>query len=212
VDEPESVGVPFDPKIHAPPNNSAGVLRIKECNMKPTPETIPIERYVAIDLHKEYVMVGGMNAQREWTLRPRRVQMTRFRSWARKNLQPSDAVVIETTGNVWDIYDIVAPLVKETKVAHAGKVRQIAEARVKTDKEDVKRLITLLIGNIVPEVWVPPMPVRELRSLISFRWRLGKQITTLAPAQTAGAVQVCPKIVCTASSSASISIRQKGVC
>jgi transposase len=144
--------------------------------MKPTPATIPIERYVAIDLHKAYVMVGGMNAQREWTLRPRRVQMTRFRSWARQNLRPSDAVVIETTGNVWDIYDIVAPLVSKTLVAHAGKVRQIAEARVKTDKEDVKRLITLLIGDIVPAVWVPPMPVRELRALISFRWRLSKQI------------------------------------
>ena len=32
-------------------------------------------------------------------------------------------------------------------------VRQIAEARVKTDKEDVKRLIRLLIADIVPEVW-----------------------------------------------------------
>jgi hypothetical protein len=31
-------------------------------------------------------------------------------------------------------------------------VRQIAEARVKTDKEDIKRLITLLIADIVPEV------------------------------------------------------------
>ncbi len=81
-------------------------------------------------------------------------------------------MVIETTCNVWDIYDIVAPLVSKTVVAHAGKVRQIAEARVKTDKEDVKRLITILIANIVPEVWVPPMQVRELRSLISFCWRL----------------------------------------
>jgi transposase len=142
-----------------------------------SPETIPIQRYVAIDLHKEYVMVGGKNDQQEWTLRPRRVQMSRFRNWARKNLKLGDAVVIETTSNVWDIYDIVTPLVTKTLVAHAGKVRQIAEARVKTDKEDIKRLITLLVADIVPEVWVPPMHVRELRSLISFRWRLSKQIT-----------------------------------
>ena len=156
--------------------------------MNSYPETIPIQRYIAIDSHKEYVMVGGMNDQQEWTLRPRRVQMSRFRDWALKNLKPGDAIVIETTANVWDIYDVVAPLVTKTVVAHAGKVRQIAEARVtpalaggarETDKEDVKRLITLLIANIVPEVWVPPMHVRELRSLISFRWRLSKQITTL---------------------------------
>jgi hypothetical protein len=65
---------------------------------------------------------------------------------------------------VWDIYDIVAPLVSKTLVANAHNVRQIAEARVKTDTEDIKRLLTLLFGNIVPEVWVPPMHVRELHA------------------------------------------------
>ena len=145
--------------------------------MNSPPETIPLERYIAIDLHKHYVMVGGQNEQQEWVLRPREVRMPRFRDWAAKNLKPGDVVVIEATGNTWDIYDIVAPLVTKTVVAHPGKVRQIAEARVKTDKEDIKRLITLLIADIVPEVWVPPLHVRELRSLVSFRWRLTKQIT-----------------------------------
>jgi hypothetical protein len=37
--------------------------------------------------------------------------------------------------------------------------------------------ITLLIADVVPEGWVPPQPVRELRALISFRWRLNKQLT-----------------------------------
>lgn len=139
--------------------------------------SIPINRYIALDLHKHYIMVGGQNREQEWVLRPRKVPMQRFRAWAVQNLKLGDAVVIETTANVWDIYDIVAPLVTKTVVAHAGKVRQIAEARVKTDIEDIKRLLTLLVANIVPEVWVPPTHVRELRSLLSFRWRLGKQIT-----------------------------------
>ena len=145
--------------------------------MNSPPEKDTIQRYLAIDIHKHYVMIGGQNAQQEWTLRPRRIQMYRFRDWAEKNLQSGDVVVIETTGGVWDIYDIVAPLVGRTVVAHVRKVRQIAEARVKTDKEDIKRLIKLLIADIVPEVWVPPVHVRELRSLISFRWRLNKQLT-----------------------------------
>jgi transposase len=141
------------------------------------PKSIPFERYIAIDLHKKYIMAGGQNAQQVWVLRPRRVCMSRFRDWATNNIKSGDAVVIEATGNTWDIYDIIAPLASKTVVAHPGKVRQIAEARVKTDKEDIKRLITLLIADIVPEVWVPPLHVRELRSLVSFRWRLSKQIT-----------------------------------
>ena len=75
---------------------------------------------------------------------------------------------------MWEIYGIVQPLVGHAVVAHAGGVRQIAEARVKTDKEDVKRLIRLLLADILPEVWVAPQPVRELRGLISYRQRLVK--------------------------------------
>lgn len=145
--------------------------------MSSIPESIPLQRFIAIDSHKHYVMVGGMNHQRQWVLRPRKVSMARFRDWATKNLKPDDRVVLETTSNVWDLHDIVSPLVSKTLVANAYKVRQIAEARVKTDKEDVKRLLTLLIANIVPEVWVPPIYVRELRALISFRSRIGKQLT-----------------------------------
>ena len=50
---------------------------------------------------------------------------------------------------------------------------------MKTDKEDVKRLLRLLIADIVPEVWVPPAHVRELRGLISYRNRLVKTSTMI---------------------------------
>ncbi len=143
--------------------------------MNPSENARAIQRYIALDIHKEYVMAGGTAASRrasqEWVIHPRRVEMERFRTWAETNLCAGDAVVIETTTNVWDIYDIVAPLVTRAVVAHAGAVRQIAEARVKTDKQDIERLLRLLIANIVPEVWVPPAHVRELRALISYRQR-----------------------------------------
>jgi transposase len=142
--------------------------------MKIYPITRPIQRYIALDIHKAYVFAGGMNARQAWVLPPRRIEMSKFGEWAKRNLCASDAVVIETTTNVWEIFDIVQPLVGHAVVAHAGGVRQIAEARVKTDKEDVKRLIRLLIADILPEVWVPPQHVRELRGLISYRQRLVK--------------------------------------
>jgi len=81
-------------------------------------------------------------------------------------------VVLETTTNVWETYDIVAPLVSRVLVANASAMGEIVGARVKTDKEDIKRLLRALIGGIVPEVWVPPMHVRELRAFISYRNRL----------------------------------------
>jgi transposase len=147
--------------------------------MKRITNARPILRYVALDIHKEYIMVGGMNREQEWVIQPRRVEMERFRTWAATNLREGDAVVLEATTNVWDIYDMVSPLVSRTVVAHAAAVRQIAEARVKTDKQDIERLLRLLIADIVPEVWVPPVHVRELRGLISYRWRLVKMSTMI---------------------------------
>jgi hypothetical protein len=46
-------------------------------------------------------------------------------------------------------------------------------------KEDIKRLLKLLVGGIVPEVWVPPMVVRELRAFISCRSRQVTMATTI---------------------------------
>ena len=55
--------------------------------MNSPPETISIQRYIGIDIHKYYLMIGGQNIHQEWTLRPRQVQMPRFRDWAEKNSQ-----------------------------------------------------------------------------------------------------------------------------
>jgi hypothetical protein len=129
-------------------------------------------RYLAFDIHREYILVGGQNEDQEWVLTPRRVSIAKFPEWAKKNLREGDIVILETTTNVWETYDIVAPLVSRVLVANASAMGEIVGARVKTDKEDIKRLLRALIGGIVPEVWVPPMQVRELRGFISYRNRL----------------------------------------
>lgn len=136
-------------------------------------------RYIGLDVHKHYITVGGMNQSQEVILRSRNVEMDRFQRWANENLRDTDEVVLEATTNTWDIYDIVVPLVKRVVVAHPAEVKQIANARVKTDNQDVNRLVRLLIADLVPEVWVPPIEVRELRALISYRWRLVKMATAI---------------------------------
>lgn len=140
--------------------------------MKKGQDTRGYERYLALDIHREYLLVGGWNEEKKWVLTPRRVGIDKFPEWAKKNIRSGDIVVLETTTNVWTIYDIVAPLASWVLVANAAEVGEIAGARVKTDKEDIKRLLKLLVGGIVPEVWVPPPHVRELRAFISYRARL----------------------------------------
>ena len=131
-----------------------------------------IERYIAIDAHKHYLVVGGLSAQMEVVLPLQRIHIDQFSAWARKHLQPTDAVVIEASVNTWTLYDVFAPLVAKALVANAYQVKLIAAAKVKTDKHDVWCLARLLVANMIPEVWVPPVHVRELRALVSHRRRL----------------------------------------
>jgi transposase len=135
-------------------------------------------RYSAIDIHKHYLMIGGIDAHKRIVLQPRRVELHRWLEWAKANLHSTDAVVIEATTNAWVIYDQLVTLVGRVVVAHPAKVKLIADARVKTDKVDVLTLAQLLRADMIPEVWVPPPHVRDLRALLSHRRRLVSLQTT----------------------------------
>jgi transposase len=138
---------------------------------------ITVQRFVGLDVHKTYVMVGAVDAHQAIVLPPRRVALVEFEPWARQNLRASDAIVLEATTNAWYLYDLLTPLVAQVVVAHAYHVKLIAASMVKTDKRDTLVLARLLAANLIPPVWVPPPPVRQLRALIAHRERLVAQRT-----------------------------------
>lgn len=85
--------------------------------MPDTQNSSPVERYLALDAHKHYVVVGGLNAQLEVVLPARRMDIERYPQRAQENLTPRDSLVIEASTNTWDLYDATA--------AVAGKVERI---------------------------------------------------------------------------------------
>jgi len=93
--------------------------------------------------------------------------------WAQQHLLPTDLVAVEATTNTWALHDLLKPYVNSITVAHPQ--RWIASAKVKHDKHDALVLARLLAANLLPEVWVPPHHVRQLRSLIVHRQHLTKQ-------------------------------------
>lgn len=146
--------------------------------MSDAPEST-YERYLAVDIHKHYLVVGGVNKWQEVVLTPRRIDYEHWEGWLKVNLKASDAIVIEATTNAWQIYDQVEPYVGRAVVAHPGLVKLIAYARVKTDKRDVLNLARLLAADLIPEVWVPPQAVRDLRALLAHRRHMVKRRTML---------------------------------
>jgi transposase len=137
-------------------------------------------RFVALDVHRQYLMVGAVDSQQQVVLAPRRFGFAAFAEWAPVHLTHADAVVFEATSNAWLLYDQLQPLVSEVVVAHPQAVKLIAAARVKTDSRDTIKLASRLSANLIPAVWVPPQEVRELRALVTHRNRLVQQRTQAA--------------------------------
>ena len=129
-------------------------------------------RYLALDIHKHYSVVAGVNFEGKVVLEPVRIEHADLEGWLKKHIQPSDYVVIELTTNAWHIYDLLEPLAEKVLVANPIKVKQIAQARVKTDIRDTLILARLLAANMVPDIWVPAAHVRNLRYLLSQRRHL----------------------------------------
>jgi len=139
----------------------------------------PIERHLAVDLHKHYVMIGGVNGRQEVVLQPRRVELDGWPAWAQAHLRPTDALVVEATTNTWSFYDQTQAYVGQLFVADPRKVAWIAQMPVKTDRDAVMKLARLSAAGLIPQVWVPPVEVREGRSLLAHRRRLVKTQTML---------------------------------
>lgn len=134
----------------------------------------PIERHLGVDLHKHYLVIGGVNARQEEVLLPRRIELDDWAKWAQAHLKQSDIIVVEATTNTWDFYDLTVPLVKQVIVADPRKIAWIADAKVSTDPQAALKLARLSAAGLVPAVWVPPPEVCELRTLITHREQLVK--------------------------------------
>ncbi len=64
-------------------------------------------------------------------------------------------------------------------IAHAGKLRVIAESTRKTDKIDARILADFLAHDMIPEAWRPTPRVRQHRSLVRRRRKIQNRITSI---------------------------------
>jgi hypothetical protein len=113
----------------------------------------PQKRYFGLDVHKAYIMVAAVNADKQVVLKPQRVSLSHFEHWIDKTLQPNDEVVLEATTNAWYVHDLLVDQGGRVIVAHPYHIKLIAAAAVKTDKRDALTLARLLAANMIPPVY-----------------------------------------------------------
>ena len=124
--------------------------------------------YVGLDVHKR-VCYGTVMDEKGKVVK--QDKFTNDLEALDKFMEGLDMVTVAMeAGYCWQpLYDRLLESGHHVKLAHPLKVKAIAQAKVKTDKIDSETLTHLLRADLLPESYVPPRDIRELREVVRRR-------------------------------------------
>lgn len=139
-------------------------------------------RFIGADLHKKSITfcVVEIVASKTVVKHRRRVlcsEIDRIEQFLASQT-PCRLVVEATIGYEW-FAALAEKKVERVVLAHAGKLRVIAESTRKTDKIDAFVLAEFLGKDMIPEAWRPTARVRQHRSLVRRRYKVQSRITSI---------------------------------
>jgi transposase len=124
---------------------------------------------VGIDLHRKRSHVAALDEHGAELLSRRIVNDPETFIGLLEGLDGESKIALEATyGWEW-LAELLEDAGYEFHLAHPLRTRAIAAARVKTDSVDARTLAELLRADLLPEAYVAPRPLRDLRDLLRQR-------------------------------------------
>jgi transposase len=125
--------------------------------------------YFGLDVHKQYTVFTHVD-KAGILLGQGRIDNAPDSLEAMLRRAGSKTRVVLEAGGIWPVFaDALENLGAEVVLAHPLRTRAIAAARVKTDRIDSAILAHLLRTDLIPQAYLAPPPVRELRELLRYR-------------------------------------------
>lgn len=125
--------------------------------------------YVGLDVHKKSISWCAKRA--DGTLHSQGKVAANRRSlgdWAGSLGEPWIGAMEATLFTGW-IYDYLKPRAAQLKVAHPLMLRAIAASKKKNDKIDASKIADCLRADLLPECYMAPSEIREMRRELRFR-------------------------------------------
>lgn len=135
-------------------------------------------KYIGMDVHKKFCYVTIMDQEGN-KICERRFPTTDEELSAFAEDIGDAKVVVEASTTGLRVYEHLDELGVNICMAHPLKVKAIADAKVKTDRIDSEVLTHLLRANLIPEAYVPPREIRDLRDLVRHRAALTRVQTSI---------------------------------
>jgi transposase len=142
-------------------------------------EEAPITIVVGLDVHREQITFDALDTDtgevRSGRVRP--ADRDSFRRFLRRfDGEPVEAALEATTGWRFIVEELQAAGATP-HLAEPAETRSLRgrKRRAKTDRLDARHLRNLLLEGRLPESWIPPEHIRELRSKVRLRKTLVDQ-------------------------------------
>lgn len=130
-------------------------------------------QFVGIDLHRRRSVIVRQDDAGQWLASPVRIVNDPVALGLQiEQAGPRPEVVLEATYGWYWAVDALRAVGANVHLAHPLGVRGFRYRRRKDDIRDASDLADLLRMNRLPESWIAPPPVRELRELVRYRAKL----------------------------------------
>lgn len=134
-----------------------------------------------IDAHATYVVVAIVNKAGELVQKPTRITNKEVHRLVELLSQYRPIEVVVETSPAWPwLYDLLQAERHGFVLAHAKKLRAIAESNYKRDEADAELLARMRLAGLIPEVYPKDVEARERAVLIRHRARLVRLRTSMA--------------------------------
>jgi len=135
--------------------------------------------YIGFDIHKKTISFCAKaqdgRIRDEGVIPARRADL---KAWAEKRPRPWIGAMEATLFTGW-IYDLLKPLARELKVGHPAMLKAIAASKKKNDKVDARKIADLLRCDLLPECYMAPSAIRNLRRVLRYRNLVVRQATRM---------------------------------
>lgn len=136
--------------------------------------------FAGIDAHTRYVVVAVIDSQGQCRLTSPRVRVEepeRLRELLAP-YRPLEAIVETSPSWPW-LHEVLTGAGIHFVLAHARRLRAIAEANYKRDEVDAALLARMRLAGLIPEVYPTPSAQRDWATLVRHRATLVRQRTAL---------------------------------
>jgi transposase len=135
--------------------------------------------YIGLDIHKKTITycvkrVDGTIVQQGTVDAERKALF----QWLKGLSYPWVGAMEATLFTGW-VYDFLAPYAVSLKVAHPEMLKAITAAKKKNDRVDAEKICDLLRVDLLPECYMAPAELRELRRVLRYRNLLVRTAVTM---------------------------------